>query len=606
MGRMPAFDPVRDAVLNSPVTQSLALPYNTHIQDTDLDRQERHSTDIPSPSSSRPSSRATGSPSLTRRATDLAVLLNFDTQAPRTPSSAKPSSLSHLLLFDDDSSTTVSSTSTMEVDTLSGVQSLRRRGTNLPTLDIPREDVDNQAQPSPRQLSTASSRSFPAQQADTASHATSASSASRMFPSSPLARSPVLSSSRPSTSSSNPSPLFSTSGVVKTASPVMSQPPRPVASSVPYNPRNRRTPAGSVLVPMTPQEIEMYKHYRGIGTQSLLAKRKRSRSTSPDDPSVRAAKRHAGDVGRVVEHYNLRPEVGVKQRLRSPIIGLKNFNNWVKSVLITRFAHPVLATSTTKSIDGPSGGRGKVLDMGCGKGGDLVKWEKARIRELIGVDIADVSIEQARDRWKGMRPPRFAASFAALDCYTESLSKAFPPEKLAQPFDVVSMQFCMHYAFETAEKARCMLQNISQWLRKGGAFLGTIPNADYLLERLDSLPSSATDLSFGNSVYKIRFEDRRSRRLFGHRYYFWLQDAVDDVPEYIVCWDKFVELAAEYALYPIYKEEFHQIFAEHRDEEEFKSLMLRMKVVDANGESAMDEEQWEAANIYIGFAFEKR
>ncbi|KAI6028341.1 guanine-N(7)-methyltransferase [Pisolithus orientalis] len=415
----------------------------------------------------------------------------------------------------------------------------------------------------------------------------------------------------------------------------MSQPPRPVASSVPYNPRNRRTPAGSVLVPMTPQEIEMYKHYRGIGTQSLLAKRKRSRSTSPDDPlcSCRQAprwRRRKGSSNTVSLHPihqsthitrsmalvfrysclkqcadNLRPEVGVKQRLRSPIIGLKNFNNWVKSVLITRFAHPVLATSTTKSIDGPSGGRGKVLDMGCGKGGDLVKWEKARIRELIGVDIADVSIEQARDRWKGMRPPRFTASFAALDCYTESLSKAFPPEKLAQPFDVVSMQFCMHYAFETAEKARCMLQNISQWLRKGGVFLGTIPNADYLLERLDSLPSSATDLSFGNSVYKIRFEDRRSRRLFGHRYYFWLQDAVDDVPEYIVCWDKFVELAAEYALYPIYKEEFHQIFAEHRDEEEFKSLMLRMKVVDANGESAMDEEQWEAANIYIGFAFEK-
>lgn len=608
MGRMPAFDPVRDAVLNSPVIQSFALPYNTHVQDTDVDRQEGHSIDIPSPSSSRPSSRATGSPSLTRRATDLAVLLNSDTQAPRTPSSAKPSSLSHLLLFDDDSSTTVSSTSTVEADTLSSVQSLRRRNTSLPTLDILREDVDNQAQPSSRQLSsTVSSRSFPAQQADTASHVTSASpSVSRVFPSSPLARSPVLPFSRPSSSSSNPTPLFSPPGVVKTTSSTMSQPPRPVAPSVPYNPRSRKTPAGSVLMPMTPQEIEMYKHYRGIGTQSLLAKRKRSRSKSPDDPSAPAAKRHAGDVGRVIEHYNLRPEVGVKQRLRSPIIGLKNFNNWVKSVLITRFAHPVFASSAVKSTDGLSGGCGKVLDMGCGKGGDLVKWEKARIRELIGVDIAHVSIEQARDRWKNMHPPRFTASFAALDCYRESLSKAFPPEKLAQPFDVVSMQFCMHYAFETAEKARCMLQNISRWLRRGGVFLGTIPNADYLLERLDSLPPSATDLSFGNSVYKIRFEDRRSRPLFGHRYYFWLQDAVDDVPEYIVRWDKFIELAAEYALYPIYKEEFHQIFVQHRNQEEFKSLMLRMKVVDANGESAMDEAQWEAANIYIGFVFEKR
>lgn len=55
-------------------------------------------------------------------------------------------------------------------------------------------------------------------------------------------------------------------------------------------------------------------------------------------------------------------------------------------------------------------------------------------------------------------------------------------------------------------------------------------------------------------------------------------------------------LAAEYSLHPIYKEEFHQIFAEHSEQEEFKDLMVRMKVVDANGESSMDEEQWEAAS----------
>lgn len=55
-------------------------------------------------------------------------------------------------------------------------------------------------------------------------------------------------------------------------------------------------------------------------------------------------------------------------------------------------------------------------------------------------------------------------------------------------------------------------------------------------------------------------------------------------------------LAAEYSLYPIYKEEFHQIFADHSEQEEFKELMVRMKVVDANGESSMDEDQWEAAS----------
>jgi hypothetical protein len=59
--------------------------------------------------------------------------------------------------------------------------------------------------------------------------------------------------------------------------------------------------------------------------------------------------------------------------------------------------------------------------------------------------------------------------------------------------------------------------------------------------RLDQLPPDSEDLSFGNSVYKIRFEERNSRPLFGHRYYFYLQDAVENVPEYIVDWDNFVE-----------------------------------------------------------------
>jgi SAM-dependent methyltransferase len=111
-------------------------------------------------------------------------------------------------------------------------------------------------------------------------------------------------------------------------------------------------------------------------------------------------------------------------------------------------------------------------------------------------DIAAISVEQARSRWKSLRGPSFFAEFAALDCYSQPLTEAFRPDQLGvdtaykdmhsthltgQPFDVVSMQFCMHYAFETREKARCMLDNVSRYLRKGGVFIGTMPNAEFLL-----------------------------------------------------------------------------------------------------------------------------
>jgi hypothetical protein len=55
-------------------------------------------------------------------------------------------------------------------------------------------------------------------------------------------------------------------------------------------------------------------------------------------------------------------------------------------------------------------------------------------------------------------------------------------------------------------------------------------------------------------------------------------------------------LAAKYDLYPVYRKEFHELFEEFNDSPEFKPLLQRMNVVDANGESEMDEDQWEAAS----------
>lgn len=83
-------------------------------------------------------------------------------------------------------------------------------------------------------------------------------------------------------------------------------------------------------------------------------------------------------------------------------------------------------------------------------------------------------------------------------------------------------------------------------------------------------------------------------------------------------------LAEEYNLYPVYKKEFHEVFEEFHEHPEFRSLLQRMNVVDTNGETEMDEDQWEAAStsypalcccsrlltgttdIYIAFAMQKR
>ena len=74
----------------------------------------------------------------------------------------------------------------------------------------------------------------------------------------------------------------------------------------------------------------------------------------------------------VSDHYDKKLDKGLKEREKSEILGLRNFNNWIKSVLIQKY----IQTGD------------KVLDLGCGKGGDLMKYENKKILSLVGCDVS--------------------------------------------------------------------------------------------------------------------------------------------------------------------------------------------------------------------------
>ncbi|KAF9437810.1 mRNA cap guanine-N7 methyltransferase [Entomortierella beljakovae] len=309
---------------------------------------------------------------------------------------------------------------------------------------------------------------------------------------------------------------------------------------------------------------------------------KRPREDNEGDNHAAATAEHAVNK-QVAEHYNARPDVGVEKRKESSIFRLKSFNNWLKSVLIGRYARP----------------KDRVLDIGVGKGGDLLKWSKAKIQFFIGCDIASKSVEQARERYKTMRNTPFTAHFHAIDCYSEPISTVVPSD---QVFDMVSMQFCLHYSFETEEKARMMLHNVSSQLKPGGVFIGTIPDAYWITKKLKS--ESDDGLQIGNSIYSIRFERRDRFDKFGSKYWFHLEDAIDDCPEYLVHFPTFQSLAAEYGLELVYNKKFHQVYEEASQEHDFNQLLYRMNVISEDGNLSADE--WEAANIYLAFAFKKK
>ncbi|KAI8927961.1 guanine-N(7)-methyltransferase domain-containing protein [Entophlyctis helioformis] len=278
----------------------------------------------------------------------------------------------------------------------------------------------------------------------------------------------------------------------------------------------------------------------------------------------------------VASHYNARPDKGIQGRSDSVILQLKNYNNWVKAVLISRYTRP-------ESV---------VLDLCCGKGGDLQKWKRQQVRELYCLDIASVSVDQARARYNQSSYWPFAASFHVVDCFSPDVATVLN----GKLFDLISIQFSLHYSFETEERARQAILNVASHLQPGGHFIGTIPNANWIFKRLKQTPG----MSFGNAIYNVKFETK-DPSVFGHMYRFVLADAIDDCPEYMIQRPTLERLAQEQGMRLVYWKPFHEFY----DEECLNNvdLLQRMNVFDDQG--TISPEQWEAVGIYTAFAFQK-
>ena len=403
----------------------------------------------------------------------------------------------------------------------------------------------------------------------------------------------------------------------------------------PSPPRERKRPQARI----TRGEREAYR-----------ARISQRQATREETQAAQEQNQPAAQVTSVASHYNAVPQRGREWRnTDSAIRNLRSYNNWVKSTLIQKFSpgeegdpgptdtnpgpqygNPGSQHGDPKLHDGRPGL--KVLDIGCGKGGDLQKWDKApqRVELYVGVDPAAVSIEQAEGRYNEMRRrsrrPVFHAEFKVKDCYGEwlgeipiireiGISEEVPSRWQQGGFDVVSMMFCLHYAFESEEKARGMLRNVAGALKKGGRLIGVTPDSDVLRERLETFQTKDTapatgPFEWGNGIYKVRFPpetplDGRFKPPFGWKYSYYLEEAVE-LPEYVVPWEAFRALAEDVNLELQYRKPFMEVWEEEKDDTELGALAVRMKVTDGRGgRSRLSTEEVEAASLYHAFCFYK-
>jgi SAM-dependent methyltransferase len=177
---------------------------------------------------------------------------------------------------------------------------------------------------------------------------------------------------------------------------------------------------------------------------------------------------------------------------------LRNFHNWIKSAIITTYCSPKNISHSKE----PS--KLSILDIGCGVGGDLMKFYHARFGEYVGIDVdyhgLYSSTNGAVSRYNEMKSkfPNFGkvtwiqadASSLLTSEYQEKkllnmtkenkqlIEKVFNKKK----FDCITAMFSLHYLFESEETTNNLVTNINNHLKVGGSLLFTLFDAKLVMK----------------------------------------------------------------------------------------------------------------------------
>ncbi|KAL7072237.1 hypothetical protein ACQ4LE_008872 [Meloidogyne hapla] len=334
----------------------------------------------------------------------------------------------------------------------------------------------------------------------------------------------------------------------------------------------------------------------------------------------------------VASHYNAIPEVGIQRRNNSCILHLRNMNNWMKSMLIAG------TVDRLKSQGGKYNWQQiRVLDLACGKGGDLRKWRVGGIDEIVMTDIAEVSLQDCRDRFNRMRDRRtkrlpFNAHFVQADLIQVDLPTILPKEAPKQ-FEIASCQFALHYAFRSEQCARKMLENCTKMIQPGGYFIGTVTNASAIMQFLRK-----SDGHFSNRVCSVSLgsnfslDEKSPLPLFGAEIRFRLEGVVD-CPEYLCYFPLLQKMLEEMGFQLIYEYDFPDAINNYlkergneaidlmqrmdaletldknkfvdADEEEFGPAIAKLKSGNEERVGTISKSEWEVITMYKVFAFQK-
>lgn len=283
-----------------------------------------------------------------------------------------------------------------------------------------------------------------------------------------------------------------------------------------------------------------------------------------------------------------------------------------------------------------------LFDVGCGKAGDLKKWIDAGFSKVLGLDVVRDNIEnrkngayartiEAKKRF-GLNTSKMPIAYLTMDCsqrITPEYVSMLPdeddkevaklmwgiPSKTSEPqllryknyalsgFDVVSCQFATHYFFENENKLDNFVFNVSQYLKKGGYFIGTCLDGQLIKRKLASVKQGqhiqgTIDSRVVWNIKKLYSNNRKIR--LGEQIEVFMESIGQPIKEYLVDFNLLQTKLAAKGILPLNKEDCVK-FGIDKSIENFKATFA--KVATQQPQTALMKEILDMSDVEKEYSF---
>lgn len=203
------------------------------------------------------------------------------------------------------------------------------------------------------------------------------------------------------------------------------------------------------------------------------------------------------------------------QKKTSNAAGMRALNNWIKSNLILTYCQP----------------GHQVLDVGCGRGGDLIKFIHADISKYVGIDIDNNGLyvinDSAHNRYLNLKkthkniPPMYFINADARGLFNVKAQQNILPNMSNRnkelidtylsgnsKYNVINCQFTIHYYLSDNVSWKNFCTNINDHLDSNGYLLVTCFDGKLIYDKLKG--KSKINVSYtDNSGHKTTFFEIR-------------------------------------------------------------------------------------------------